>query len=238
MKQPVIGIAINEIFDSGEMLHHLPISYTPAGYVKAVQEVGGIPLLFPISTPQLAEQYVRQVDKLILTGGQNVDPSLYGEKPLVSDELFSRERDEFELALFNEAVKQGKPVFAVCRGLQLINVGLGGSLYQNLEEEFKGTVHHMQAPVDKEIPTHTILTEEKSILRDVYGKETKVNSFHWQGIKRLGEKLRITAYSSDGIIEGIEGEDFPLLGVQWHPDFAYNVLKQELDVFNFVVHKL
>lgn len=237
MKQPIIGIAINEISDAGEELHHLPISYTPAGYVKAVQEVGGVPLLFPVSSPNYAELYVNQIDKLILTGGQNVDPQFYGEKSAVGEELFNKERDRFEFALFKEALKQKKPIFAVCRGMQLANVALGGSLYQNLTKVSESPIHHMQAPVDRKIPTHSIRTEKNSRLNQIYGETTNVNSFHWQGIHRLGDRLKITARSEDGVVEGIEGEDFSLLGVQWHPDFAYDVLKQELDVFDYVVNK-
>ncbi|MGX7265802.1 gamma-glutamyl-gamma-aminobutyrate hydrolase family protein [Enterococcus crotali] len=240
MKRPIIGIAANEIKDAGAKLYHLPISYTPCGYVKAVQNAGGLPLVLPVGSPELAKAYVAQIDKLILAGGQNVSPTLYGEMIQVEEAELSNERDQFELALIEEAIAQKKPIFAVCRGLQLVNVALGGSLYQDISCLNKQNIAHMQVPIAREIPTHQIQTEEASILREIYGKATTVNSFHFQAVKKLAEELRVTALSEDGIIEGVESKDPSLafLGVQWHPDFAYEYLEQEMAVFQYVVKEL
>ncbi|WP_375178676.1 gamma-glutamyl-gamma-aminobutyrate hydrolase family protein [Enterococcus rotai] len=240
MRRSIIGIAANEINDAGAKLYHLPISYTPCGYVKAVQNAGGLPLVLPVGSPVLAREYINQIDKLILAGGQNVSPSLYGETIQVEEASLSEERDQFELALIEEAIKQKKPIFAVCRGLQLVNVALGGSLHQDISHLNKGTIAHMQAPIAREIPTHQIRTEAGSVLRKIYGKETIVNSFHFQAVKELAEELSVTALSEDGIIEGVESNDPSLafLGVQWHPDFAYDHLKQEQAVFRYVVEEL
>ncbi|WP_207694696.1 hypothetical protein DOK67_0000500 [Enterococcus sp. DIV0212c] len=237
MRRPIIGIAANEIEDAGAKLYHLPICYTPCGYVKAVQNAGGLPLLLPVGSPELAKEYVSQIDKLILAGGQNVSPTLYGEVNQVKEATVSDERDQFELALIKEALAQKKPIFAVCRGLQLVNVALGGSLYQEISAT---KITHMQVPVPREIPTHQIRTEEMSILRKIYGKETTVNSFHFQAVKKLAETLKVTAFSEDGIIEGVESKDpsVAFLGVQWHPDFAYDYLEQEMAVFRYVVEEL
>lgn len=240
MRRSIIGIAANEIHDAGATLYHLPVSYTPAGYVRAVQEAGGVPLLLPVGPPESAKDYIHHVDKLILAGGQNVSPKLYNETiQIVEAELFE-ERDQFELALIEEALAQNKPIFAVCRGMQLINVALGGSLYQKLNHFTNSSVMHMQVPVPKEIPTHKIQTQVGSILRGIYGEETKVNSFHYQAVKTLAKELKVTARSEDGIIEGIEsrGPGPGILGVQWHPDFAYTHLKQEMAVFDYVVKEL
>lgn len=240
MRRPIIGIAANEIEDAGAKLYHLPISYTPSGYVKAVQNVGGLPLVLPVGAPELAKAYITQIDKLILAGGQNVSPGLYGETIQVEEASLSQERDQFELALIKEALVQKKPIFAVCRGLQLVNVALGGSLYQNISDLNKTNIAHMQVPVPREIPTHQIRTKDGSILREIYGKNTNVNSFHFQAVKKVAEKLKITALSEDGIIEGVESKEPSLafLGVQWHPDFAYDHLEQEMAVFRYVVEKL
>lgn len=240
MRRPIIGIAANEIENAGARLYHLPISYTPSGYIKAVQHAGGLPLVLPVGSPELAREYVTQIDKLILAGGQNVSPGLYGETIQVEEASVSDERDQFELALIEEAVAQRKPIFAVCRGLQLINVALGGSLYQDLSHLNETAITHMQAPIAREIPTHRIRTEEVSILRRIYGEQTTVNSFHFQAVKKLAKKLRVTALSEDGVIEGIESRDpsLALLGVQWHPDFAYDHLEQEMAVFRYVVEEL
>jgi putative glutamine amidotransferase len=240
MERPIIGIAANEVEDAGAKLYHLPISYTPAGYVKAVQEVGGLPFLLPIGTPADAKAYMQRIDKLILAGGQNVAPDLYGEKPLVAEAALASERDQFELALIYEALVQKKPIFAVCRGMQLANVALGGSLYQDVSQLSDLPIAHMQVPIAREIPTHHIRTEKASVLRNIYGEQAKVNSFHYQAVKKLAPDLKATAFSEDGIIEGVENRSskFTFLGVQWHPDFAYEHLEQELAIFRYVVKDL
>lgn len=240
MERPVIGIAANEISDAGETLYHLPVSYTPAGYVRAVQSAGGIPLVLPVGAPELAKDYINHIDKLILAGGQNVSPKLYGEMNLVEEATLFEERDQFELALIKEAMIQNKPIFAVCRGMQLVNVALGGSLFQEISHLNSSKISHMQVPVPREIPTHKIQTEAGSMLREIYGDETNVNSFHFQAVKTLAEELQVTAYSEDGVIEGIErrGPGTVILGVQWHPDFAYDYLDQEMAAFKYVVKEL
>lgn len=162
-----IGIAANEINDSGKTLHHLPISYIPAGYVKGVQLSGGLPFLLPISHPDDAKAYVEQIDKLIMTGGQNINPMFYGETPIFDHTLMNTARDEFELALINEAIRQKKPIFAVCRGMQLLNVALGGTLYQDISQD--EVIKHMQAPLERHILTHPVDVVPDSLLANVYG---------------------------------------------------------------------
>ncbi|MBP2098765.1 gamma-glutamyl-gamma-aminobutyrate hydrolase family protein [Enterococcus rivorum] len=240
MGRPVMGIAANEIMDAGKTLYHLPISYTPAGYVKAVNNAGGLPLILPIGSPDTAKDYINQIDKLILAGGQNVAPEWYGESVQCEESALAKERDIFEMALIKEALKQKKPIFAICRGMQIVNVAFGGSLHQDIRHIADDNIQHMQAPIAKEIPTHKIRTTDTSVLRKIYGKETKVNSFHWQAVKKLAPSLKATAYSEDGIIEGVESKfkNVNFLGVQWHPDFAYDHLEQEMNIFRYVVKNL
>nr|WP_277756514.1 gamma-glutamyl-gamma-aminobutyrate hydrolase family protein [Vagococcus sp. CY53-2] len=233
----IIGISANEVVDAGETLHHLPISYLPAGYVRAVQEVGGTPLVLPISQPKEAKTYIDLVDKLILTGGQNVSPSLYSSNQ--SSEAFSLlERDLFEIALIEEAIKQKKPIFGVCRGMQLLNVYLGGTLHQDLSLRQPEPIRHMQAPIERWIATHDIFFEKDSVLTPIYGAKATVNSFHFQSINKIGNDLKITAVSEDGVVESIESssDNHKILGVQWHPDFSYNVNDKEKGVFDFIVN--
>ena len=238
--KPIIGISANEIADAGEVLHHLPVTYLPAGYVKAVQEVGGMPLVLPISDKLDAKRYVDMIDKLILTGGQNVSENFYTDIDVDESPLAMLERDEFELALIEEAIKQKKPIFGVCRGMQLINVYFGGTLHKDLSLRNPEPVKHMQAPVERWVATHDVELEDDSKVLSIYGKITQVNSFHFQSIDKLGKGLKITAKSPDGIIESVESisDNPPILGVQWHPDFSYDVLTHEKEVFRFVVEKL
>lgn len=239
-KKPVVGISANDIADSGDKLHNLPISYIPSGYVKGVQLAGGLPLLLPLGTKEDAKMYVSQIDKLILTGGQNVNPKFYNETPIFDHSLMMTARDEFEMALIEETLKQKKPIFAVCRGLQLLNVTLGGTLFQDISTRENQKVTHMQDPIPRQVPTHKIQTENDSILREIYGEETSVNSFHFQSIKDLATPLKLTAVSEDQIVEGVESvnKEQRLLGVQWHPDFSYEELEQERRMFQYVVNEL
>lgn len=235
MKGEKIGIAGNESLDPGEGLYHLPISYIPGGYVKAVQLAGGLPFVLPIGPKELAKSYVEQIDKLILAGGQDVSPKFYRQKQTVNGH-YSQARDEFELALLEEALLQNKPVFAVCRGMQLLNVFFGGTLRQELQSFTK--ILHMQDPVPKEQPSHDLLIEKESALYSIYGKKSRVNSFHNQAVNRLATDLKEVAFCPDGVIESIEAKQRKILAVQWHPDFAYEVQPNEMKVFDYVVNQL
>lgn len=235
MKRVVIGIAANEVQDAGKKLHHLSISYTPNGYVQGVQEVGGLPMILPMDVPELAAEYISRIDKLILAGGQDVSPRYYQQTPAVQGSYLDK-RDQFELALIEEALKQNKPVFAVCRGMQLLNVFFGGTLKQELHS-FSEVVH-MQDPLPKELPAHRLLTDKASVLRQIYGVEGQVNSFHHQGIHQLASPFQTGATCSDGLIEAIENKAHRLFGVQWHPDFAFRTQPQEKAIFDYVVNNL
>lgn len=240
MTKKIIGISANETEDSGEKLHNMPINYLPAGYVKGIQLAGGLPLLLPVGTKEDAKLYINKIDKLVLTGGQNVNPKWYGEKREFNADLMLTSRDEFELALIEEALIQNKPIFAVCRGMQLLNVALGGTLYQDLSQRKPETVIHMQDPVRRQVATHSVTTNDNSVVRVIYGLKTMVNSFHFQAIKDLGKGLKITALSEDNIVEAVEStmRNQRIVGIQWHPDFAYEELKQERQMFRFVVDEL
>lgn len=238
MSKPIIGISANHTTDSGKKMEHLTLSYIPDGYVRGVDRAGGVPLLLPVNSPEHAKVYVSMIDKLILTGGQNVDPAHYKEDITFDPSLMHQERDAFELALFEEARAQNKPVFGVCRGMQLINVALGGSLNQDISLRQPEPVKHLQDPIPVEVPTHSVTTEEGSVLRQVYGEQTEVNSFHRQSLKDIAPGLKVTAISPDNIVEGVESESEPIMAVQWHPDFAYDALEQEMRMFRYVVHEL
>ncbi|EHJ57106.1 hypothetical protein HMPREF9318_00322 [Streptococcus urinalis FB127-CNA-2] len=135
MSKPIIGITANQRLNPS--LDDIPWSYAPTGFVEGVKEAGGTPLLLPIVDEKTAKQYVQMVDKLILIGGQNVDPNFYGESNQAYEDDFMIERDFFEIALIKEAIKLKKPIFTVCRGMQLMNVVLGGTLNQNIPNHWQ-----------------------------------------------------------------------------------------------------
>ena len=231
--QPIIGVAANERRDAGDDMGHMAISYNPSGYIKAVQLVGGLPIMIPIGDPMHAKRYISMIDKLVLAGGQNVAPEFYGEVETIQSSDYNRERDAFEIALINEAIKQNKPIVGVCRGMQLVNVVLGGSLNQQIQ-------NHWQ---DKAMTqtSHDVLISKHSPLDLIYGRKAHVNSFHRQSIKQLATQLEVIAKSlDDHIIEALQSTDPNLrfLGVQWHPDFMYNVRDEDLAFFRYAVFNL
>lgn len=236
----MIGIAGNQLIQSVEVFHGNYVTYTPQGFVNAVQKAGGLPLVIPISPAETAASYVSKIDKLLLAGGQDICPDFFDEEPHPKLEETNRNRDLFELALIKEALKQKKPIFAVCRGMQLLNVALGGSLYQDLSLYSNWTVKHGQEPTQPQFATHDIHIEKNSLLYSLLGEQYRVNSYHHQAINRLAPTLKASAKSSDGLIEGIEALDSNqrILGVQWHPELRFEFSEQEFELFNYFVHKL
>ncbi|WP_449450700.1 gamma-glutamyl-gamma-aminobutyrate hydrolase family protein [Streptococcus suis] len=193
-----------------------------------VRQAGGVPMVIPMGTPDLAKDYINMIDKLILSGGQHVDPSLYGQERLIDSNDYLLERDEFELALIEEALHQGKPIFAVCRGMQLLNVALGGSLEQEV-------AHHWQEGIAG--TSHRLQVKPKSRIGQLFAQGSPINSFHQQRIKELAPGLVATGLDPrDGTIEAYESRgNQALFGIQWHPEFLYNDCKQQRDLFQYLV---
>jgi putative glutamine amidotransferase len=192
-----------------------------AAYVRAVTLAGGVPLvLSPLMGTAMVARALDGVDGLLLTGGEDMDPSWYGADPSPLLDPPSRERDLFELALFAIARQRELPILGVCRGIQLINVALGGSLFQDLPSERPGAVQHRpEGPRDRR--SHRIRLLSGSRAARALGTETlTVNSSHHQGIRALAPGLRASGWSDDELIEAVEtpaGEPW-LLAVQWHPE--------------------
>lgn len=164
--------------------------------------------------------YAHSLDGLILQGGADIHPSVYGEEPMPVLGPVDAVRDTFELELLRAFVTAGKPIFGICRGLQLINVAYGGTLYQDLREQ--GAAHHPHVSETYDRHVHELTLAPNSWLGALYGQDgpMRVNSIHHQGIKELGENLSAEAFSDDGVIEAVRGtgETF-IFGVQWHPEF-------------------
>ncbi|MFD0844997.1 gamma-glutamyl-gamma-aminobutyrate hydrolase family protein [Streptococcus saliviloxodontae] len=231
MPKPIIGITANQRPNPAH--DDIMWSYAPTGFVQGVIEAGGIPLILPIGDNETAKRYVSMVDKIILIGGQNVDPEYYGEENQASEDDFFKERDIYELAIIAEAVKQKKSIFSVCRGTQLMNVALGGSLHQDIEN------HWQDHPSD--YLAHEMVVDPESKLADIYGTKTAVNSFHHQSINHLASDLKIIARDpEDGTVEAVESTNpnMRFLGVQWHPELLHESRQEDLDLFKYVVNEL
>jgi len=192
-----------------------------SAYLTSVIAAGGIPLvLSPLIGPDHAAGALEGLDALLLTGGEDVDPALYRAQPSPQLGTVSRERDLFELALFAAARERRMPVLGICRGIQLINVAAGGTLWQDLPSERPGDVNHNPAS-PRDTAAHGIRVLAGSRAADALGRlEFAANSFHHQAVRDLGRDLVATAWSADGLIEAVELADSDgwVLAVQWHPE--------------------
>lgn len=221
--RPVIGLSTyRQQTRSG--VWDVPASFLPAGYLDAVSRAGGIAVLLP---PQdldagVAEQVIGRVDGLILTGGKDVDPAAYGHQPHPATEEPARERDAWEFALFDAARRHRMPVLGICRGPQMINVALGGTLHQHLPDVVGHSGHRV---ADAVFASSSVDITAGTRLNRLLGDRVTGRCYHHQAIDRLGEGL-IAAAFCDGVIEAVEmpGEDF-LVGVQWHPEETLDDLR-------------
>lgn len=217
-KKPIIGILTNVYiveegsYAGGERL------YVNRDYVKNILKAGGIPLLLPIiDDSEVIKKQIESIDGLLLSGGQDVNPLLYGQKPSDFLGAVRDDRDFFELQAIRHAFSLNIPLFGICRGLQVMNVAFGGTLHQDIPSEL-GFDHHQKSR--REEPHHQIEIYSDSKLYKILGVSyLETNSFHHQCVKDLAVGFSISARSEDGVIEAIEREDRPfVLGIQWHPE--------------------
>lgn len=211
MKKPVIGL-VPLVDTQRESLWMLP------GYMKCVEEAGGLPVMLPLDGEGAdAEQMAALCDGIIFTGGHDVSPELYGEQNEGLCGEIIPARDSMETALLDAALARDKAVLGICRGMQLLNVRLGGSLWQDIPTQSPSDVNHRQsAPYDR--PIHPV-TVRGALAQTVGAEEILVNSCHHQGIRTLAPSLEPLAHAPDGLVEAVRlpGQRF-VWGVQWHPE--------------------
>lgn len=215
--KPIIGITSAYVKHN----HYMEGVYVHHDYHKAVIEAGGIPLILPIAPSDVLDEYINLCDGFILSGGEDIDPRFYNESPHPKLGFFYTERDESEIYLTKRIIEKKKPVIAICRGFQLVNVVLGGTLYQDIPSQLSEPIQHVQT-INRSKSSHTIDIDKNSKLYALLNESTIfVNSLHHQGIKKLANGLKAVATSPDGLIEAVELKDdtSPLfLGIQWHPE--------------------
>lgn len=222
---PVIGITAT-LKEDVDLVAERPLGRfvrADLDYVEGVANAGGVPVVLPpVGEHRAAEAVIGGLDGLLLSGGSDLDPGYYGEKPIPELSVTLPERDAFEMALLGMALRRGIPIFGICRGLQIMNVALGGTLYQDLPAQLGREVLKHRQDTPKWQPSHEIEIQGDSWVGEIVEKSViKVNSYHHQGIKDLADGLVVTARSADGVIEAVESRDFSerwLLGVQWHAE--------------------
>lgn len=189
--------------------------------VQAVERAGGLPVILPLGlSPDTLRGLYRRLDGLLLAGGGDVDPGRYGADPHPAVAGVDADRDETELALARWAAAERKPLFGICRGPQVLNVALGGTLYRDISEHPGADRHTFWPNLPRDLRPHPVRIEEDSILARLVGEPViTVNSLHHQACRQLGAGLRTVAVAPDGLIEAIEVAGHPFaLAVQWHPE--------------------
>jgi len=189
-------------------------------YVHCVRQAGGLPVLLPHVEPELASEVLSRLDGLLLSGGRDVDPSLYGEEPLPACGESDAARDTFEIALAHRACEEGLPLFAICRGVQLLNVARGGTLIQDVPTRVAGALAHSQKTLRWDAYGHHVDVVANTRLAGLAGApRVRVNSDHHQAADRVADGLVVSARAHDGTVEALEDPRLPwCLGVQWHPE--------------------
>jgi len=199
-----------------------PVCQLGRAYIDAVQKAGGIPLAISVGIGQVqTKALLSRLDGLLLTGGGDIDPGTFKSASHPKVYGISPERDALEFYLLEAAVASNKPILAICRGIQVLNVAFGGDLYTHIQDQLQNSLKHDWFPkFPRDKLAHTVRLIPGSKLHRIFQRdEIRVNSLHHQGIKTVGEGLKATAFAPDGIVEGLEvdGAGFAL-GVQWHPE--------------------
>ncbi len=235
MGKPLIGIsgrrwpatALGDFVPLAMRTLHFDLHFTD--YPRSVALAGGLPV--ELARDADVDELVERLDGLVMSGGADVDPALYGAEPDVNLGALERERDEWELRLLETARRRGLPVLAICRGFQLLNVALGGTLNQHVE--LSDGAGHPQWDVDGRQPTHQVSVLPGTRTAGLLAPLLAVNSLHHQTVSTVGEGLIVSAVATDGVVEGVESPDGLILGVQWHPE----MLGQPDATFSWLVHE-
>ncbi len=233
--KPLIGITCNH--------HRLPQTapgpilmgaVSADDYAQGVEAAGGVPVLIPfVDTESVLQDIALRVDGLLLSGGDDVDPTVWGEEPVVGLGEVYPERDQLEYTLARACVAQGKPVFGICRGMQVINAAFGGTLYQDLAHQWHGRIQHSQRAPRNHLSHRVQLQPGSLVARLLENKtELRVNSFHHQAVRKVAAGFTAAAWDDEGLIEAIESAEHEfVVGVQWHPENLWSSHDLFLNLF-------
>ena len=226
MKRPVIGV-MPLYDDEKDSFWMVP------GYFEGLEEAGAIPLMFSPNLDEEGFSHIRgMIDGYLFTGGHDVNPALYGDKPVPEDEAFCDRRDRLEMMVFKWCDRQDIPALGICRGIQLFNVARGGTLWQDIPSQFQRQAcgssvplirHTMAPPYDENHVEHLVRIARSSPLHQLLKlDEISVNSYHHQAVRKIGSGLVPMAWSDDGLVEALYAPSRHFLwAVQWHPEFMY-----------------
>ncbi len=230
MKKPKIGITSSIS----------PMKYPNAyllgeNYVNSIIDAGGIPIIIPTCDIDYIDEYADSIDGLLLPGGEDINPLLYGDEPVKEVTYMNGSKDSFEIQLVKKMFMESKPIFGICRGAQVINVAFGGTLIQDIPSQSDSKISHRQSSQIFGEPTHTVKIKQNSLMNELLGDTVLVNSVHHQAIDSLADGFSSSAHALDGIVEAIEHKNKLCYAVQWHPEAMYKKYHEFAKLFEHLI---
>lgn len=233
--RPRIAIPADTLTEATNVINERNAPFAPRPAIEAIVKSGGVPVILPSVDPKFVEDYIDLFDGIIFAGGFDVDPTFFGEEPHQKLGATYRKRDLFEIALLKESIKANKAIMGICRGMQIINVGLGGTLYQDLSENPDSFIKHSQnAPGN--LPSHHVNVAKDSTLFNLVGERPYVNSRHHQALKDIAPSLKVVATADDHVPEALESIDGnQILAIQWHPENMFKHYEYSKNIFSDLI---
>ena len=229
--KPRIGIIVCGLYDNRQFVTN--------AYIQSVRYAGGLPFLLPlIKSSSVIEEYVALCDGFLFCGGADITPLLFGQEPVNGIGETNIRLDIFQIRFMKKALASGKPILAICRGMQILNVACGGTIYQDISLKSHDTLNHMQYSTSRTDISHKVTVKSGTALHQITGKVLYTNSFHHQAIEKLGLGLIASAQTSDHIIEAVEmpSRSF-VMGIQWHPEAMFQTSEKMRQLFRqFIKH--
>ena len=225
-----IGIVICGLIDNKQ--------FVTDAYIQAVKSSGGLPIVLPlVKSKTVIQEYVSLCDGFLFCGGGDITPLLFGQEPDYGIGSTDITLDLFQIRLMKEIIKAEKSVLAICRGMQILNVACGGTIYQDLNQLDMETINHMQTSLSRRDISHKVFFKPKTRLHRMLGDFAYTNSFHHQAIDRLGNGLITSGITGDDIVEAIEMPSHPFaVGVQWHPESMLDSAQNMKQLFHALIH--
>lgn len=227
--KPKIGIVVCGLHENRQFVTN--------SYIQSIRYSGGLPFLIPLVKSTVAiTDYISLCDGFLFCGGADITPLLFGQEPVNGIGETNIRLDIFQLRLMRKVLESQKPVLAICRGLQILNVACGGTIYQDLSLKQGDSLNHMQNSISRQDISHKVTVKPGTMLHRITGGILYTNSFHHQALHKLGKGLVSSAKTSDGAIEAVEmPERSFVIGVQWHPEAMYQTSPEMRELFSCFV---
>ena len=212
--------------------------YVTDTYIQAIKSAGGLPIILPMVKSKAAiREYVELCDGFLFCGGGDITPLLFGQEPTNGIGKTDITMDLFQIRMMRQVLESGKAVLAICRGMQVLNVSCGGTIYQDINLVDFDTINHMQNSISRRDISHKVIFEPESKVHKILGSFAYTNSFHHQSIDRLGKGLAVSGFTGDAIVEAIEMPSHTFaVGVQWHPESMLDSAPNMKQLFHALVH--